>query len=342
LASGRQSDRFSDPTRKLAKTFEEVNKLVQAAGQTPPPLDKALKAVDDFRRSVNALTSGARDKEDAALRLAKAQGDSAFQDINRQTDRLPEPLKGWLKTATTSSGGGSATTELAKLWKTEVAGTYAAAIKGRYPIFRDGSDYVTTSDFSRFFAPKGVLDQFFETNLKGFIDTGSTPWRQSTVDNRGIQLSKELLTQLQYAAKIREAFFSRGDSLRIEFKLKPVELGPNVERFTINIEGQTADYVANAPPATSPFQWPGPNRGQGVVLSFKIAGKEEPVSKLEEGDWAWFKVLDQSKLQRISMSTFHVTFQIGGYSAIYELRADSVSNPFGLSELQRFRCPESL
>jgi type VI secretion system protein ImpL len=162
------------------------------------------------------------------------------------------------------------------------------------------------------------------------------------MDNQGIHLSPQVLSELQYASKIRDAFFAPGESTPgVQFTLKPIYLDSNAASFRINIEGQTDEY-AHGQPNAAKFQWPGPNSSQGVVLSFMTADGKA-VSEMEEGPWAWFRVLQKSNLERTSLrDVFRVTFQIGGYTAKYELRANSVFNPFNLPELQRFRLPRSL
>jgi type VI secretion system protein ImpL len=53
-------------------------------------------------------------------------------------------------------------------------------------------------------------------------------------------------------------------------------------------------------------------------------------------------MLDKTTIDRTNLrDRFKVTFHMDGFIARYELRADSVYNPFKLAELQRFRCPES-
>ena len=61
-----------------------------------------------------------------------------------------------------------------------------------------------------------------------------------------------------------------------------------------------------------------------------------------DGPWAWFRLLDDSKVTRRAADQFDITFDIDGRKIEYELRAGSALNPFNLSELERFRCPELL
>jgi type VI secretion system protein ImpL len=346
-ARGKPDEVSSSPARRLESSFQALNRLVQTKGQAPPPLEDLLKRVNEVRDLMMQITGGANNEEQA-LRFAKERM-SGFgaQDVMKKASlefaRLPEPLKQWLSLLTTSGWEitlENARSELNNMWRAEVVGYYAASLDGRYPLVRSSRGDATMADFCRFFAPKGIMDLFFETHLKSFIDTAT--WRQASMDNQGIRLSPNALNQFKYAAKIRDAFFAPGESTpNVQFQLKPIALDSNVASFRINIEGQTDEY-ANGQAIASKFQWPGPHPNLGVVLSF-ITTDGKTVSQMEEGPWAWLKVLDKSNLERTSLrDVFRITFQIDSYTAKYELRAYSVFNPFNLPELQQFRCPGSL
>jgi type VI secretion system protein ImpL len=161
------------------------------------------------------------------------------------------------------------------------------------------------------------------------------------MDNQGMHLSSEMLKQFQYAAKIRETFFSAGGSTpSIEFELKPLFLDENVEAFRLNLEGQSIQY-RHGPTRSVKFKWPGPQTDLGVRLTFQTLDGRE-INQAEEGPWAWFRILDKATVERTNLlDRFVATFQQAGFKARFELHASSVDNPFKLTELQSFRCPGS-
>jgi len=335
------------PVRKLGSDFQAVNRLVQAQGQAPPPIEGVIKRLNEVRDLMMATTSGAN-SEEQALKFAKERmsgfgAKDVMKTANLEFSQLPPPLGDWFNTLINSGWQitlESAKSEINSMWRTEVVNYYAASLDGRYPLFANSRNDATMADFSRFFGPKGIMDQFFQTYLKSFIDTAT--WRQVSLDSQGVRLSPQVITMFQYAAKIRDAFFPGGESTpNVQFELKPIDLDPNAASFRINIEGQTDEY-AHGQAIASRFQWPGPHPNLGVVLSF-MTSDGKAVSEMEEGPWAWLKVLDKSNMERTSLrDVFRVSFQFGGYTARYELRANSVFNPFNLTEMQKFRCPGSL
>jgi type VI secretion system protein ImpL len=88
------------------------------------------------------------------------------------------------------------------------------------------------------------------------------------------------------------------------------------------------------------MNWPG-NTGH-VRISFEPAGESTTIEK--DGSWAWFRVLQDSEMRQAAVADrYNVTFKTGNRSATFELRTNSVYNPFvpsALNALQGFRCPQ--
>jgi type VI secretion system protein ImpL len=53
-------------------------------------------------------------------------------------------------------------------------------------------------------------------------------------------------------------------------------------------------------------------------------------------------MLDRSDLKSIAADRLQATFKASGRKASWEIRANSVVNPFMMKELQQFRCPGRL
>ena len=349
LMQGKQEEPVSGPAYGLESSFQSLNRLVQTKGQAPAPLEDILRSIQEVRDLILKITSGAG-SEEQALKFAKERmhglgaGD-VIKKANLSFARLPEPLKDWLGVLTSSGWEltmDQAKTELNNIWRTEVVAHYMAGLNGRYPLFSNSRQDATMADFSRFFAPGGIINRFFESYIKPFVDTSGPVWKQVSMDSQSMRLSAGVLNQFQYAAKIRDAFFAPGETTpSVRFHLKPVALDTSVLSFRISIDGQTEEY-SHGPSFASQFQWPGPHPNMGVVLAF-MTPDGRVVSQAEDGPWAWLKTLEKTTIERTGLpDLFIATFQVAGNKARYELRANSVYNPFNLVELKNFRCPESL
>jgi type VI secretion system protein ImpL len=335
---------------RLARRFQPLNRLVEPVGKMEPPITGIMSQLNEIRDVLIQITNGAS-TEDQALQLARQRmGQPGTADVisraNLTFRRLPAPVNNWLLTLSSSGWQLMMDTAKAKLnaiWRQDVVSAYREAVKGRYPVFTDSPTAMTIADFSRFFAPQGIMDSFFEKHLKPFVDTSRSRWRLFSGNSSHINLSPQVLRQFQYAAKIRDAFFPNGGRrLAINFTLRPSELDKAIDTFSIFIGNQQAKY-RHGPRLASSFVWPGSRPVEGVRLVFRRLDDQQEISKQYAGPWGFFRVLDRANLTKTPLKDrFQLTFQVEGYAADYELQAPSVINPFALPELHKFRCPDSL
>ena len=348
LSQKPQDDAGPAPLLELERHFKDLNSLIRGTEKSPPPFDNVLRSLTDLRDVMMQIGNAAKSEEQALKmareRMSGAGASDAMKRAQVEFGRLPEPLKSWFQQLTSFGWKltlDTAKSELNSIWKTEVLAPYRVGLDQRYPLFNNSRHDSTMADFCRFFAPNGIIEKFFQNNLKPFVDTSRSEWRQVSMDNHGMSLSGEVLKQFQYAAKIRETFFAAGGSTpSVEFELKPIFLNENIDTFRLNIEGQTTLY-RHGPARSTKFKWPGPQTDLGVRLTFQTLDGRE-INQSEEGPWAWLRILDKAIVERTSLlDRFVVTFQQDSFKARFELRASSVDNPFKLMELQSFRCPGS-
>ncbi len=122
----------------------------------------------------------------------------------------------------------------------EIAMACQAAVAGRYPFF-DGSD-ADMAEVARIFAPKGLVETYFRTQLAPLMDISTTPWRWKP----GARLSgyaPESATFFQKASAIGDALFRQGTSPHL-----PVSLEALAQRgaATISIGGAHAPVTTSA------------------------------------------------------------------------------------------------
>ncbi|WP_404361234.1 type VI secretion system membrane subunit TssM [Methylotuvimicrobium sp. KM1] len=336
------------PGTVVERHFQPLASLVRSVGGAGAPFDQTINLLGQLYGFMIDLGSTS-DSGGAAIRIAAQRsegggGGDVMSRMKMESARLPEPLKSM--TEKLSSGNlnlimGSSKAQLNKLWQSEVMPLYKSGLEGRYPLSSRASREITLQDFSRFFAPNGILDQFFNANLKPFVDTSGRTWRLITQNNQSIGISRSVLMQFQYAAKIREVFFQGGSQLpSVRFNLRPVSLDAKASRFWLNLEGQQLDY-RHGPARSTQLQWPGTDGSGSVRYGFDTLDGRQ-VSRSEEGAWAWFKLLDKARIQITAQDRFMLTFAIDNLEARYELSATSVDNPFALKELQNFQFPTSL
>ncbi len=280
-----------------------------------------------------------------AITKAKQSGVDAVAEMRMESAHLPEPLKSMIQILATGNQNiifGNSMSGLNQLWKTEILPLYQLGIQGRYPFAKTSDREVTLDDFGHFFSPNGLVDQFFNSNLKAFVDTSGETWRTITQNNQSISVSPEALAQIQTITKLRQLFFvGDGQKPLVKFNLKPLFLNSKAFSFWLNIEGQQIKYTLNEDKKTVPFQWPGIDGSQLVSFGFETRDGKK-IHKEIEGQWALFRVLDATSIEKVDQDKYQLTFDIDGVQAYYELSANSVNNPFSLNDFDNIHLPLSL
>jgi type VI secretion system protein ImpL len=151
------------------------------------------------------------------------------------------------------------------------------------------------------------------------------------------------MDQFQRAQAIRNAFFPDGGaSPTVKFSLTPTFLDPKALRVMFEIDSTRLIYRHEAP-RTRDLQWP--NQADASTVAVTLTDVDNKSSKImRSGSWAWFRLLDDAGLAPTTAPdkyTFTVQSE-SGIKAIYELQANSVTNPFNLPQLKEFRCPAAL
>ena len=335
------------PGTKVEKAFQPIDELVQGGENTPPQLNSVLTQLAEVYTLVSGLgagSSGSAALQMAAQRMTGGSAD-AIGKLRAKATRLSEPVKGWLIDAADNSWGvilGEAHGHINSIWQSDVVPVFDRALKNRYPLRRTSSDEITLTDFANFFGPGGEMETFFNNYLKPFVIVKRQGWQLRSFEGRSIGMSRESLSAFENADLIKNTFFPGGvKNPVVTFSLKPQYLDANITSFHLEVDGQQLTY-RHGPMRATNLQWPGPDGSSLVRITFE-ASSGSHVSRTKEGPWGFFRVLDESEVIKSSLSDLYkVTFEISGHKAQYELRADSVVNPFRLTALERFNCPKRL
>jgi type VI secretion system protein ImpL len=271
-------------------------------------------------------------------------GNVVFQSVRTQASRQPQLVRTLLEQAVTRSqrlAFSGVKVHLNAEWQSEALSFCRNAIADRYPINRTAGQEINIDDFGRFFAPGGLVDSYFRDYLDEYVDRSRRPWRARASAAVPVQLSQEVLLQFERADAIKNTFFRAGGTApQVGFDLLPDRMDPSIAKFTLDLDGQTVTY-AHGPPVRTTLLWPAPNPTGEVRIEMAPAASEGIIRK--PGDWAWFRLLDEAKVESTDRAeVFTVDFTLGGRTATYELIARSANNPFNFPELEQFKCPEQL
>ncbi len=345
--AGTGGDDPPPPGQFIDDRFAALHEFVKGADGAPAPIDDLITSLGRVYTQLNQAAF-AGDQGGALLDAITGTDDDATQELISQAARLPEPINEMVASVARASAAitvGGARGQLDALWQSEVVPVCNTAVRDRYPVYADSITEMTLDDFTTVFGPGGLMDQFFKDNLESFVNTLETPWQWREVRNVDLGIPEDVLTEFERAARIRDAFFSgNGGGVTVGFSVIPVELDDDATQVVLDVDGQQVVYRHGPPQlALTPMTWPGTVTPNQSRITFSPAGNQ-PSSASVQGPWAWFRMLDQSVIDRGVPGTdrFNFTLVVGGRSATFQLRPNSVVNPFGLEDLSAFRCPESL
>lgn len=309
---------------------------------SPSPLDEVLKSMALLRATIGPAASvGAGDPTQIAELTAGPAFAQILGQLRLSTLSAPPALVDSilaLVRQTSSIANAGVRADIDSAWKTQVFPFCQAAINGKYP-FSSSSTDVTLADFARVFGPEGLLDKFFERQLKPFVDTLSSPWRPLANAGARPDITPAALATFEQAARIRSIFFADGATPQIAFAITPVSLDPGALRVRLTIDGQDLVYQYG-PTLPVTMKWPG--AVGGARIEFGAGGEGVPSSISYSGPWALFRFLGARTLSRQGPTQFGFSATLGPHSASFALAAASVNNPFQKSPFSGFRCPPSL
>jgi type VI secretion system protein ImpL len=212
------------------------------------------------------------------------------------------------------------------------------AAEGHYPFRTAAQNEVPIDDFTRLFAPGGLLDGYINTQLRPFVNMSARSWQPQEVDGVTPPVSAAELTAFRTAATIRDMFFGSNATPSVRFDITPVSLDGGAKSVTLEFSGVAVNF-AHGQPSTTQVTWPGAAGMTDVRLRFDPPPSGPPVLQTS-GPWALFRMLNQGALRQAGApDRYMLSFNVGGHQAEFAIHAGSVLNPFNSRPLQEFRCP---
>ena len=317
--------------------FDWLHTLVSKPEGQPSQLDGMMQTLTEVYQQLSKLSF--------AGGIANPNADTtALARFLEETARLPGPMQRWAKQIAAGSSGITADSTRAGInaqWQSSVLPLCQQATANAYPFNRRARADMSMKDFATLFAPNGLIDQFFTSNLAKFVDTTTRPWTWKKVNDTDLGISQAVLTEMQHAAEIRDAFFAGGQTPAVSFQITPEALDPKARRITLEIDGQTIQFQqGQGQPTPAAVTWPGAVGLARVTFIPPLNGSESVLSR--DGPWALFRLLDAAEIRRTNVSDrSRMIFNVGGRIAIFQMQAGSVLNPFDLPALSKFSCPKS-
>jgi type VI secretion system protein ImpL len=332
--------------QEIERQFTDLNALIDKRGDNPSDMEQVMDVVQNLHTYLRGIQE-APDRGKAALSAARArmglQGADPIFTLQRVASNQPAPLDRMLEKLASESWRvvlDQAVAQLERQWYQEVYQPFQQSLARHYPFNPGAGRDAALQDFERFFAPDGVLDQFYNDNLKLFLEDHPEHIAGS---KRASLVRRDVLASLEKAENIRRAFFTRSGSLDVEFALEPLHLSSNKRRSVMNVDGQLVEF-SHGPSQSIPLVWPNTLRDsvESRVTLVPTEVNRSPRSISENGPWALFRLLDEADITGVSSSAVDVRFALDDGEMRYRLHAGSNTNPFTQQLLAGYQIPRSL
>jgi type VI secretion system protein ImpL len=323
------------PGTEVTEHFAPIHALVSGPpGQAR--IDTVLDKIAVVAQGINSCGSGIGQK--SAEQCAK-QDPGAVKALSQEAKTLPAgvgPLVATIATAVDRAGVHELARDLVGSYDAEVLHDCQDVVGSRYPFIPSSKEDVPIADFGHVFGYGGLFDTFYKAHLTDLVDTKTRPWHWRTSETGALPAPEALLHRFEAAEAIRRMYFPSGsDKPEFRFSLAPATLDPEALRVKLDVDGQAIEYRHEQIRAT-PVKWPGPANGSAGI-AFEGRGGGHP-NLGYQGPWAWFRLLDQGQPQAQQAALYRLSYAVGGHSATFTLEADSLFNPLGKNDLQRFTC----
>lgn len=325
---------FADE-KSVLNNAEDKNSTIQAIYQKLSDLHRYLLSIQ------NAPDSGKSALRAVKLRIEQKSTDPILE-LQQLAKTMPQPVSRWLEQLADYAWRAvlkSAIVSLEIEWNEKVVQQYNTYLKGRYPFDKTASKEVPLSEFSRFFAPGGTIDSFYEANLKPFIENDLN----NVNDDNESLIREDVLEQLAVAQRIRDTFFKIDNGIGVQFSVEPLSISANKRRSVLNLDGQIVDYAHGLKKQTK-IVWPNSmnNNIESKLTLVSTNNEQSPRSLIFQGPWAQFKLLTAGKISNVKNNSFDVRYELNGGYATYRVYIDESDNPFSWDTLKQFNLSETL
>ena len=330
-----------DPLKQVDDHFAGLHGFVAVGKEgSASELDAAIGKIGDVYKAKFVTPNAGNPAEPAVGALAGGAG-SAAVDLKETAKNAPEPVKAMLQSVAQGSAQVSASAaakQLADEWRSDVQPRCVEAL-ARYPFIKGSAQDAPLGDFKALLGPGGKIDKFFEKYLKPSVDMSQQVWRWQAQDHIKLGLPENSLAQFQNAAEIRDALFGAGGSdVSVVFTIEPADIDPAIVKVSVDIGGDSKDYIGNGPSAPEHKVWPGKNGNIARITLTPASGGRD--SEIEgRGPWSLLRLLDKGRVSGEADSVRATFATETGHSVTFSLLADSTRNPFTLKALRDFRCP---
>lgn len=213
-----------------------------------------------------------------------------------------------------------------KIWQDNIYKTFINDIQTKYPLNPDASSDLDLQEFSKFYGPKGVLENFYQKYLATYV-------KQKNTTGLSQQAVKQIKTLL---AKVKQLY--TGDALKFRFNVSSYGLRANTKEALLQYNDNDFLFTQDSSPTTKNYSWP-PKTKLTITLN-----KTKLLQAV--GPWEWQRLIQNAKISPATttqMTEFNVGFTKDDLLDEYKVTLPTTFNFFDQKTLaELLTLPKSL
>ncbi|HGX3311233.1 TPA: type VI secretion system membrane subunit TssM [Pseudomonas aeruginosa] len=333
------------PIMDIARAFTPMSQLLDAKGERASYLDETMLAIGSVQDKVR-IVHDSPDRGKAALGVVlerfSLKGPDPIANLQRIAAGLPEPMNHQVgKLADESSRVilVEALRELERRWDADVYRFYRERLANRYPFNPASREEASLEDFTAFFGPQGRLQQFRDKYLNLFLEENLEALYSERLG--GYLVRADVLTQLESADRIRDAFFNSRGLLGVQFYIEPLGLAPNKRSSSLSVEGQLVTYN-HGPTTSTALIWPNTLAPSNESRMTLVNAGGSSSGLVYRGPWSLYRLLSQARLNGATSTSVDISFSAPDGGMRYRISTEKGNNPFTQPLFKGFVLPQTL
>lgn len=294
----------STSVKNIRKFFEPFIKLIDKDNNASSDLLNASAKLDEVFKEMTSIY-GAIEIDKDSYSIVKSRLDGKHESFTIKFKALPVQVSKWYKRVLLSNWQfllAQSKTYINKKYKEDVLIFYTNRLKGKYPLQR--KSYIQSAsleDFSEFFKSGGIVDEFFQQYVKGFVRLNKksySSYRLKVIDGSTMKFSRTFMNNMLRTFRIRDLMFlDKGKVLSVKASLKANSLEKSLSTMKLNY-GDNSIVYEHGPIKKNSIYWPNDNNYTNFSL-FNLDNKKI-LDRNSAGDWSLFELIDQFKIKKIS------------------------------------------
>lgn len=339
---------YFEPITTSSARLQNLGSLLEKNRESENLLYQLFTSLQALHQYVQAIQRADNEKKAAfeavSHRMLDPEKPDALARLWITAGKTPEPIKNWMNKLANTTWHflmQDAGKYLDTSWQEQVIRVYQSEIANKYPFNNKTTREISLEKFASFFGKPGVITDFYQNYLQGFIDTSTPDWHWKTMHDEKLPFSENIVKQIQQAMQIHQVFFpNNDDKLYLQFALQPYQFGKNIKsvKFTIN-DKQIVDKKPDTH-TSHIMSWGTGNVGK-ATYHLTLANKKV-ISKDFPGEWGWFKLVNQSFDSAVNKKDLLINLSHDNLTAKYLLSTEGQVNPFLSAHWRHLNLPQKL